>query len=189
MVGLLLVANMARIPYLNDDSIPENLTSLVDKIRLRRPKKQLLNLDRVLLYSEPVASGWQIMFAKLRNELDFNGKLRELIILRIAVLNKAEYEFKQHYPEAIKEGMTFAQIEAIKSDDLSSYSDMFNEIEWTIIAYTDAMTKLIQVPEEVFIRLGKFFSAKQIVEITALVAGYNMVSRFLEALQINIEHE
>jgi alkylhydroperoxidase family enzyme len=56
-----------------------------------------------------------------------------------------------------------------------------------VLAYTDAMTLQVQVPTQVFEAMRAHFDARELVELTATVASYNMVSRFLEALQIDIE--
>jgi alkylhydroperoxidase family enzyme len=46
------------------------------------------------------------------------------------------------------------------------------------------MTLDVRVPDEVFTRLKKQFSEKEVVEITATIAAYNCVSRFLVALDV-----
>jgi alkylhydroperoxidase family enzyme len=56
-----------------------------------------------------------------------------------------------------------------------------------VLAYTDAMTLQVQVPQPLFDALRARLSERELVELTAIVASYNMVSRFLEALQIEIE--
>jgi alkylhydroperoxidase family enzyme len=54
-----------------------------------------------------------------------------------------------------------------------------------VLAYTDAMTLDVRVPDGVFDKLKEAgFSEKEIVEITATVAAYNCVSRFLVALDV-----
>lgn len=53
-----------------------------------------------------------------------------------------------------------------------------------LMAYTDAMTLKVEVEDEIFGRLEKYFSDKEIVEITATIAAYNCVSRFLVALDV-----
>ena len=53
-----------------------------------------------------------------------------------------------------------------------------------MLSYTDAMTLDISVPDVVFIKLREHFSEREIVEITATVAAYNCVSRFLVALDV-----
>lgn len=54
----------------------------------------------------------------------------------------------------------------------------------TLLAYTDAMTLDVQVPDAVFAELKKLFSEREVVEITATIAAYNCVSRFLVALDV-----
>ena len=46
------------------------------------------------------------------------------------------------------------------------------------------MTLDVQVPDSVFAELKKSFSEREVVEITATIAAYNCVSRFLVALDV-----
>jgi alkylhydroperoxidase family enzyme len=46
------------------------------------------------------------------------------------------------------------------------------------------MTLDVLVPDEVFANLKEQFSEKEVVEITATIAAYNCVSRFLVALDV-----
>jgi alkylhydroperoxidase family enzyme len=59
-----------------------------------------------------------------------------------------------------------------------------DEKHGAIMAYTDAMTLDITVPEAVFRTLRESFKEKEVVEITATIAAYNCVSRFLVALDV-----
>jgi alkylhydroperoxidase family enzyme len=54
----------------------------------------------------------------------------------------------------------------------------------SILAYTDAMTLDVRVPDKIFNALKEQFSEKEVVEITATIAAYNCVSRFLVALDV-----
>ena len=56
-----------------------------------------------------------------------------------------------------------------------------------VLAYTDSMTRDIHVPDAVFDPLRDYFSKREIVELTATIGGYNLVSRFLEALAVDPE--
>lgn len=171
---------MSRIPYLIDDKI--NLPSdLLHLIKQRRPNGKLFNLDRILAYSEPLIQGWQVFFSALRTQLSVPSDLRELVCLRVAQLNHASYEMEKHAPLALQEGITQAQIDALNE---WPHSALFDEKIKSLLAYTEAMTLSIQVPDIVFQRLSAFFSEQETVEFTSLIAAYNMVSRFLEALQI-----
>ncbi len=173
---------MARITY--GDERDSEIGALADKIRKERGGK-VLNLYKMLLNSPPVAEGWLNLLTAIRQKAELSGKIRELVILRIAVLNGADYEYKAHIPFALKEGVSQKQI-----DDLPHWtiSSAFDATERGVLAYTDAMTRDIQVPDAVFAAIKGAFNPREMTELTATVAAYNLVSRFLEALQVDHEH-
>ena len=57
-------------------------------------------------------------------------------------------------------------------------------LERLVLELTDAMTREIEVPDELMARMQQHFDAKGVVEIVATVAAYNMVSRLLVALNV-----
>jgi alkylhydroperoxidase family enzyme len=173
---------MARLDFIDEDS-PDIDGELLRSIRARRGGT-LLNLDRQLLHSAPLARGWNSLMGAIRGQTLLSGALRELVILRVAVLNRAPYEFAQHAPVALAEGVSQAQVDAVRDWQGSA---RFDACERDVLAYTDAMTLQVQVPQPLFDALRSHLSDREVVELTATVASYNMVSRFLEALQIEIE--
>lgn len=168
---------MARLPYPDIESI--QLKPLVDQITKERGK--VLNLYRMLLHSPPVAKGWLGFLTAIRHQCNLDAKLRELVILRIAVLNRAEYEFAQHAPIALAEGASQQQVDALRGDDF----ELFNNVEKAALAYTDSMTRDIDVPEELFDAVKAHLTDQEMVELTATIGAYNLVSRFLEAIKVD----
>jgi AhpD family alkylhydroperoxidase len=166
-----------------DAGLPGVDGGLLRSLKARRGGR-LLNLDRQLLHSAPLARGWNAYLGAIRSELQLDGALRELVILLVAVLNRAPYEFVQHVPVALAQGVTQAQIDALRD---WRESKLFDARECDVLAYAEAMTLQVQVPQPLFDAVRRRFSARELVELTATVASYNMVSRFLEALQIEIE--
>jgi alkylhydroperoxidase family enzyme len=171
---------MARISYPDLDR-PE-IAPLAARIKAERGGK-LLNLYRMLLHSPPVAEGWLACLTAIRQKTGLAARVRELVIMRVAVLNAAEYEFQAHLPFAQKESVSEAQIAALRTGDMAP----FGERERAALAYTEAMTRSIRVPDDVFAAVRRHFDDRAIVELTATVGAYNLVSRFLEALQIDHE--
>ena len=169
---------MARIPYA--DTGRADIAPLAARIKAERGGK-LLNLYRMLLQSPPVAEGWLAFLTSIRQKSGLAPRVRELVIMRVAVLNAAEYEFQAHLPFVQKEGVTEAQIAALRTGDTA----LFDERERAALAYADAMTRSIRVSDDVFAALRRNFDDREIVELTATVGAYNLVSRFLEALQID----
>ena len=170
---------MARLPYA-DLTHPE-AQPLVERIVAERGS--VLHLYQMLLHSPAVAGGWLNYLTSIRQLSTLPGDLRELVIMRVAVINGAPYEADQHAPIALKEGVSQAQLDALSAWE---GSDLFSQSEKAVLAYTDAMTRHVQVPDAVFqAARAAMGSDKLMVELTATVAVYNMVSRFLEALQVH----
>ena len=168
-----------RIPLVVPGMRPE-LAEVEQRIMAERGRVSLLY--QALLNSGPIASGWERMLTAVRNQTSIPGDLRELIILRIAILNDAPFEFDAHAPIARREGVSEAKVEAVRQRKLA---DVFEPREALVLELTDAMTKDIVVPDALFARLEQAYDATGLVEIVATVAAYNMVSRFLVALNIS----
>jgi len=169
---------MARLPYA--DLQNEATAPLAQRIIAERGS--ILHLYQMLLHSAPVAEGWLGYLTAIRQQSSLSGALRELVIIRVAQINRAPYEAEQHRPIALQEGVPSAKLDAL---DNWTDSVLFDDTERAALAYTDAMTRNVQVSDETFAQVTKAFEAQQLVELTATVAAYNMVSRFLEALQIH----
>jgi AhpD family alkylhydroperoxidase len=169
---------VARIPYA-DLSQPA-IRPLAERIAAERGS--VLHLYQMLLHSPPVASGWLAYLTAIRQQSSLPGALRELAIMSVAVLNGAPHEADQHAPIALKEGVSKTQLDALPHWEQSA---CFDPVQRAVLSYTDAMTRDIQVPAEVFARVRLVLDARLVVELTATIAAYNMVSRFLEALQIH----
>ena len=169
----------------NAQAGPEDL---VNAIRARRPGGKLLNLDRMLLNSPAFARGWNTMFAAIRGQLALSPKLRELSIMAIGVINKADYEWVQHAPEFRAAGGTKAQTEVLR--DVSAAiknTKLFDESERATLALTYEMTRNITVSDATMARVRAILPDQQVVELVGTIAGYNMVSRFLVATGIEVE--
>ncbi|KAK1250552.1 hypothetical protein MKX08_010555 [Trichoderma sp. CBMAI-0020] len=176
-----------RLPYVADPP-PVQTTedaAIVQRIRERRAPRPLQALDLTLLHSPPVADGWNSFLGAVRTKTSLADDVRELAISRVAVCNKAWYEWGHHAPLAIQGGVSVDAMEAVKSDVLGERpAGLLSEKQWAVLVYTDEMTRSVQVKDETFAALKRHFSDQEVVEITATVAAYNCVSRFLVALNV-----
>jgi 4-carboxymuconolactone decarboxylase len=140
-------------------------------------------LYQVLLNSPPIAQGWEQMLSAVRNRNSLPAGLRELVILRVAVLNRAPYEFDAHVPHALAAGVAQAAIDAMRSMPLATDAPLA-PAEHIAVRLTDTMTRDIEVPEALFAEVRTHFDARAQIDLVATIAAYNMVSRFLVALQV-----
>ena len=174
---------MARIPLIEEAEHPE-LAEVIGRIKAGR-RGGLLNVYKILLHSPALAQTWFDHNGAVRWKTELTGRLREIVIIRIAHLNGATYVVKQHVPElALAEGLTAAECEALADWQPSR---LFGDRERAALAYADAMTRDITVPDPVFDEVKRHFNQRQIVELTVLVGTYNMQTRVLCALRIDPE--
>lgn len=174
----MMTSTSIRVPLVQPGTRPE-LAEIESRIMAQRGRVSLLY--QVLLNSGPIASGWERMLTAVRNQTDVPADLRELVILRVAVLNGARFEYDAHVPHARAAGVSDGKIDAVRQDVLS---DEFAPLERLVLELTDAMTRQVVVPEELMSRLQQHFDPKGVVEVVATVAAYNMVSRLLVALNV-----
>jgi alkylhydroperoxidase family enzyme len=81
--------------------------------------------------------------------------------------------------------MTDKHVDAVlKSPPNQVNEGIQSEALAAVLSYTDAMTLNVRVPEDVFAKVKEHFSEREVVEITATIAAYNCVSRFLVALDV-----
>ena len=181
------MTSSARIPLVQPGTRPE----LADiELAIARERDGISPLYQALLNSAPIASGWEKLLTAVRKQTTVPPALRELIILRIAVLNRAAFEFDEHVSPARAAGVSDAKMEAVRRWRLGSADNdvesatVFTEDDRLALELADAMTRDIDVPEAVMNRVAARFDARGVLEIVATVAAYNMVSRLLVALRI-----
>lgn len=177
-----------RIPYVPNPpptSTPEE-AAIVSRVQARRAPRPLQPLDLALLHSPPLADGWNSFLGAVRTKTSLSDDVREIAISRVAVCNRAWYEWAHHAPLAVKGGVTQEALDVIKQEDLPADrpEECLSERLWAAVVYTDEMTRRVQVKDEVFALVKAQFSDQEVVELTTTIACYNCVSRFLVALDV-----
>ena len=174
---------MARVSLIEEKGHPE-LAELIARMRGAR-RGSLINIYRMLLHSPTLAATWFEHLNAVRWKTQLDGKLRELVIIRVGILNRVDYVIKTHVPKlALEEGLMLEQCDALAD---WRNSGLFTDVQRAALAYTDVMTRDITVPDAVHAELRRHFSERQIVELAVLIGTYNMHTRVLAALQIDPE--
>lgn len=167
-----------RVPLVQPGTRPE-LAEIEARILAERGSVSLLY--QVLLHSGPIASGWERLLTAVRKQTGVPAPLRELVILRVAVLNGAEFEFEAHVLHAQTAGVGVDKIAATRVPTLDP---VFDPLERLVLQLTDHMTRDVVVPEALMHKLRRHFDDQGLVELVTTVAAYIMVSRVLVALGI-----
>jgi alkylhydroperoxidase family enzyme len=177
-----------RIP----DWTPERKPQPQDLVQaiLERRGGQLLNLDRALLWSEPLARGWNTYLRNVRTGLGASRSLRELGICTVALITGAHYEYHHHAPDYLAAGGTQASLDALQGFVQAGGSAPPQGLagdEALVARYAAQMTRDVKVDDALFAQMQERFDTTELVEITAAIATYNMVARFLVALGVTPE--
>ena len=151
--------------------------------RILAARGRISQLYQVLLNSPLIADGWEQMLSAVRNRSSLPADVRELVILRVAVLNRAPYEFEAHVPHARAAGASEAQIEAMREVPLAEAAPL-GESQRVAVRLADAMTRDIEVPDALYEQVKASFGTQMQLDLVATIAAYNMVSRLLVALRI-----
>jgi AhpD family alkylhydroperoxidase len=174
---------MTRVPLLGEER--NDLASFIARVKTERGK--LINLYRVLMNSPAIAAGWLDFNTVVRYKTTLDAALREMIILRVSLLNGAEYQARIHgASHALKAGLSSEQIAAL---DHWQDSDLFSPAQRAALSWTDAMTRDIEVPDALHAELQRHFNDQAVVEITVLAGAYNMHTRVARALRIEPEQK
>lgn len=150
--------------------------------QITRQRGRISPLYQMLLTSPPIAHGWEQMLTAVRKHSSLPEVARELIILRVAILNGAPYEYQAHLPIALAAGATQAMVDAV--GQAGHIGPGLDDATQVLIELCDAMTRDVEVPDALFERVRPHYGDQQIVDACATIGAYNMVSRFLIALRV-----
>ncbi len=130
------------------------------------------------------------MLGAIRTKNSLPDDIREIAICRPALINRAWFEWNAHAPILRNAaGFTEEKLSVVKQLHPTSKGAL-DERQWVVLRYADAMTRDVTVPQSLFDEVkAAGFNEQEIVELTATVAAYNLVSRFLVALDVGEQND
>ena len=170
---------MARIPYADPDKAPEPVREALDRL-------PPLNIFRMLANAESVFRPYLRFGAALLTDLDLNGLLRELAILRVSQLTpNAEYEWVQHEPIARAVGASDEQIAALERGEIGA--DCFDAVQRATLRFTGEVVVDAHASDETFAELAALLPPRQIVELLLVIGQYMMLARVMTTLELELD--
>ena len=139
-------------------------------------------LYRTLGNSPAMLRAWTGMAWPLRHDATSPRGLRELLIMRVAQLTMASFEWVSHWDMAVKHGITVEQLEQLNR---WRDSDVFSADERAALAVADELTTGLEVADGTWAALADRFPPGELVELVLTVSFYACVSRALHALELN----
>ena len=143
----------------------------------------ILNIFRAMSHSPEALRRFMKFGQYFLSEGKLDPKLRELAILRAGWLCRSPYEFSQHVSFGRRTGLTDDQIRAIREPS----ADAFSANELAVLQFATEMTSDAKVSDATFAAVREFLDEEQTVELTMVTAFYNLVSRVLNTLQVDVD--
>ena len=136
----------------------------------------MLNLFKVLAHAETSISPQMGLGAAILTRQQLPDRSRELLILLVAALAKAPYEWAQHAPIARALGVNEDQINAIRKLDLRT---SFDQADRDLLAFGRQVVVDAQVDDATFARARSSLSDREIVEAILAIGFYMTMCRLL----------
>ncbi|MEJ8562864.1 carboxymuconolactone decarboxylase family protein [Yoonia sp. GPGPB17] len=139
----------------------------------------IARLDYVAVNGTAIAN-----MAKAKNDMpSIDRRLRALVELRVSQINGCAYCVDLHAAEARQAGETQQRLDCLTVWREVSF---FNAAEKAAFAWAEAVTMITQdgAPEPLYAALSAQFSARQIVDLTLIIAQMNAWNR----LAISFDH-
>ncbi|MDO8434084.1 MAG: carboxymuconolactone decarboxylase family protein [Candidatus Binatus sp.] len=112
--------------------------------------------------------------------------LRELAILRNAIVGDCKFEYSQHHKVSRMIGMPEEKLAAIKNWTTSS---AYSPAERAVMAATDELIGRNLVEDATFAELKRHLSDEQIVELFYVITTYRMHGMMLRALHLEFDND
>lgn len=173
---------MARVAYATKETAQAKSRDIFEKYEARNVP--VLNIFRTVLNSPGIGPHFLRLGSAILDKSEVPPYLRELAILRVGHLTGANYEWTQHVRIGLECGVSQAQIDAIPD---WQNAEVFDDEDRAILRFTDEVTQNVKASDEAFAAVRKFFSEQLMVELTMTVGFYNLVSRLLETMEVELE--
>ena len=170
---------MARLPYLEIETAAPKARELLERLPVK------LNIFKIMAHAETNFRPLIMLGTSILTEQQLSARLRELAILRVARLSRAEYEWVQHVPIAQMTGVSDEQIAALERDDTTAAC--FDPVDRVVLQATDEIVRDGGPLDATFAALSAHFSHREIVELVVAVGFYMVMARLMISTRIDVE--
>ena len=178
-----IVSRMARLDYPDLANADQKTLAAAERIKDQRGGR-LLNLFKMQLHNPDIAMAWLDLGSAVRFKSELDSATRELAICLVARSTGAEYEWRAHRRIAVGEGFSEGVLDGILE---WRTSEAFDARQRAVLGLAEEMTRNVEVSDATFGAVRAELPQRQVLELVATIAYYNMVSRFLVGLQIDLE--
>jgi alkylhydroperoxidase family enzyme len=142
------------------------------------------NLFLTLARAPHIFKGWSEFAWPMRKDSTSPRFIRELAIIRVLRITKADNEFVYHAAMGLRAGLKQAQIDALEN---WRTADVYSPRERAVLAVAEEIGIGPAASEASMLELKRHFSDSEVLEITMTSCFYVLVARFI--FSMGIEHD
>jgi 4-carboxymuconolactone decarboxylase len=170
---------MSRIPLAGIEEQPAPLREWMER-------RGNLNVFGLLANAPNVFAGWTQMVDEIFASPTFSGRMREVVILRVARLQNSRYELGQHIGIARSAGLTEEQISAIvETDDFDDAG--FGPEERIALDLTTELCTTHRLADGTFAAAQSAFGDEALTELLMIISCYFGLALVLNAADIEVD--
>jgi alkylhydroperoxidase family enzyme len=145
---------------------------------------RVFNIFRTLAAHPKLLKQWLVFGNYILNKSTLPPRERELLILRIGWLCRAEYEWGQHVVIGKRAGLTDEEIDRIKEGPEAAG---WSEFDATLLRAVDELRAQAFISDPVWSALSARYDAQQLLDLVFTVGQYNLVSMALNTLGVRLD--
>lgn len=171
---------MSRIPLPTPDTMTDDQTRVYEKI-VSGPRGRLVGPLRAALHSPELAERWQALGALLRFGTSLAPRVSELAIVVTARRWNSQIEWHIHAQAARAAGISDAVLDAIRARETPVFD---NPDDAVVYEFARQIQETGEVDPDLYAQAVARWDAVGVVELTAVIGYYTMVSMTLNAHEI-----
>jgi 4-carboxymuconolactone decarboxylase len=169
-----------RLPLPGPEQLSPEQRAVFDKV-VAGPRGRVQGPLRALIHSPELAARWSELGEYLRYRISLPAKLKELAIITVGRRWSAQVEWHVHSRAALAAGLGADIVAAIRDGEAPAFAD---PDEALVYGYTRELQLHGTVSAALHAAAHDRFGLAGVVELTALIGYYTMVSLVLNAHEI-----
>ncbi len=168
----------------------EALAPLKPPVPRTAGQPKALNLLGTLALHPELARSYHLMVAHLLYGSTLSPRHRELVILRVAAVRGAAYEWAQHVVLALDVGLSREEIAAVGGEPGSVVSGVsWSPLEGSLLAAVGELVETARISDASWRVLAATFSEQQLMDLVFTVGAYDMLAMAMRTFGVQLDDD
>ncbi len=170
-----------RLEPLAEEKWDDETREMLERLKV---DGRVFNIFRTLAVHPKLLKKWLVFGNHILNKSTLPPRERELLILRVGWLCRAEYEWGQHVVIGKKAGLTDDEIDRVKE---GPDAPGWGEFDAALLRAVDDLRAQAFISDAVWNALSAAYDTRQLLDLIFTVGQYNLVSMALNTLGVRLD--